>query len=105
MNARNQVVVSGRLLVVEPLRYTPAGIPALEFRLVHDSSQQEAGVSRQVQCEITCIYLGERAKTLAVLGTEVEIVVKGFLAARNQRYKHSLVLHINDWKRVQAPST
>ncbi|SFZ79213.1 primosomal replication protein N [Chitinimonas taiwanensis] len=105
MNARNQVVVTGRLLDVEPLRYTPAGIPALEFRLVHDSSQPEAGVSRQVQCEIACVCLGDKAKTLAVLGTDVEIVVKGFLAARNQRYKHSLVLHISDWKRVQLPST
>ncbi|MGQ5523435.1 primosomal replication protein N [Chitinimonas sp. PSY-7] len=105
MSARNQVVVTGRLLDVEPLRYTPAGIPALEFRLNHYSSQQEVGIARQVECEIVCICLGEQAKTLAVLGTEVEIVVKGFLAARNQRYKHSLVLHINDWKRVQAPST
>ena len=105
MSARNQVVVTGRLLEVEALRYTPAGVPVLEFRLSHHSSQQEVGFVRHVECEIVCIFLGEQAKTLAVLGSEVEIVVKGFLAARSQRYKHSLVLHINDWKRVQASST
>ncbi|QNM97715.1 primosomal replication protein N [Chitinimonas koreensis] len=100
MSARNQVVAHGKLFEVGALRYTPAGIPAVEFRLMHESTQLEAGVERKVQCEMPCICLGKQAETLARLAADAEIVVKGFLAARSQRYRHSLVLHVTDWKRA-----
>ncbi|WP_269533799.1 primosomal replication protein N [Chitinimonas sp. BJYL2] len=97
---RNQVVAHGQLLELQPLRYTPAGIPVVEFRLMHESTQQEGGSDRQVQCEMPCVCLGESARSLASLPEGTEVLVKGFLAGRSQRYKHSLVLHINDWKRA-----
>ncbi|QDQ25692.1 primosomal replication protein N [Chitinimonas arctica] len=100
MSARNQVVAHGAVLQTEVLRYTPAGIPVIEFRLRHESNQTEAGIERQVQCEMPCVCLGDKAKGLAALADGTEITVKGFLAGRSQRYKHSLVLHITDWKRA-----
>ncbi|HEY9101511.1 primosomal replication protein N [Chitinimonas sp.] len=100
MSARNQVVANGQVLELQPLRYTPAGIPAVEFRLMHESTQTEAGSDRKVQCEMPCICLGDKAKALASLAEGTEILIKGFLAGRSQRYKHNLVLHITDWKRV-----
>ena len=98
MGTRNQIVASGRLTDVDALRYTPAGIPAVEFRLVHESTQKEAGGERKVQCEFNCICLGKQASSLAALAAETEIVVKGFLAAKSQRWKSNLVLHVVDWK-------
>ncbi|GLR13547.1 primosomal replication protein N [Chitinimonas viridis] len=100
MSARNQVVAHGQVLDLQPLRYTPAGIPAVEFKLMHESTQTEAGAERQIQCEMPCVCLGDKAKGLASLAEGSEILIKGFLAGRSQRYKHSLVLHITDWKRV-----
>ncbi|MBV8465519.1 MAG: primosomal replication protein N [Burkholderiales bacterium] len=95
---RNQVVASGRLIENQPLRYTPAGIAVIEFKLEHESTQSEAGSERKVQCEIACICLGKEAAKLAALKDGTGITVKGFLAARSQRWKHNLILHITDWK-------
>lgn len=95
---RNQVVASGRLIERQPVRYTPAGIAVVEFKLQHESTQSEAGGQRQVQCEIACVCMGKEATRLAAVVEGTGITVKGFLAARSQRWKHNLVLHIADWK-------
>ena len=42
----NRVELSGRLLELGALRYTPAGVAAVEFRLGHESEQDEAGGKR-----------------------------------------------------------
>ncbi|MFC4158483.1 primosomal replication protein N [Chitinimonas lacunae] len=94
MSERNQVVVSGRLIEVAPVRYTPAGIPAIEFKIAHESQQLEAGIERQVRCEIPCVCLGEPATAIAKYAVDEEIVVKGFFAARSRRWLSSLVLHV-----------
>ena len=54
------------------LRYTPAGVPVIEFRVVHASEQSEAGTSRNVECELACVALGPTALLLkeASPGTE-----------------------------------
>jgi len=44
---RNRVELSGRLLELGALRYTPAGLAALEFKLAHESEQDEAGAKRK----------------------------------------------------------
>jgi len=98
VGARNQIVVSGRLVERQPLRYTPAGTPVVEFRIQHESTQEEAGGERLVQCEFICICLGKEAAVLAKVAEGCEIAIRGFLAARSQRWKNSLVLHVADWK-------
>ncbi|WP_374356990.1 primosomal replication protein N [Chitinimonas sp.] len=85
------------------LRYTPAGIPVVEFKLQHESTQNEAGLERRVQCHFNCICLGKEALAIAALDEGVQLLVKGFFAARHQRYKANLVLHVARWK--AAPST
>ena len=55
----NEVALSGELAAVEPLRYTPAGIPLLSFRLLHRSQQTEAGLKRQVECEVSGVAMAE----------------------------------------------
>jgi len=98
VGTRNQVVVSGRLIERQPLRYTPAGVAVIEFKLKHESMQAEAGGERLVQCEFTCICLGKQAVPLAAVVEGAGIAIKGFLAARSQRWKTSLILHVADWK-------
>lgn len=102
MGTRNQVVASGCLVERQALRYTPAGIPVVEFRLRHESEQLEAGAKRKVQCEIACLCMGKEATSMAALREGAEILVKGFFAARSQRYPAHLVLHVTQWK--AAPS-
>ena len=77
---------------LQPIRYTPAGIPLLSFVLQHASEQTEAGLKRKVECEVSAIAIGELAKTNIQLGFSVK--TKGFLAKRSAK-STQLVLHID----------
>ncbi len=76
---------------LEPIRYTPAGIPLLSFVLQHASEQIEAGLKRKVECEVNAVALGDIAKQNIQLGSSVK--AKGFLTKRSAK-STQLVLHI-----------
>lgn len=77
---------------IEPLRYTPAGIPLLSVVLRHVSEQFEAGMKRRVECEINAVILGDLA--LKGLKPGQHINAHGFLAKRSLK-STQLVMHIN----------
>ena len=90
--AANQLVLSASIAELEGLRYTPAGVPALNLRLEHASEIQEAGQARQVRAMVRAIAFGAVAETLVrqTLGSSWKF--KGFLAsARNAK---TVVFHI-----------
>lgn len=86
------------------LRHTPAGIPAIEFRLLHQSELVEAGMQRKVECEMPCIALGPVANLIAALkpghGLE-QISVSGFLAARSLKARNP-VLHVTNIEFIEG---
>ena len=84
-------MLSGVVISLEPIRYTPAGIPVLSFLLQHASEQTEAGLKRKVECEVNAVALGDLASSNIQLGSSVK--VKGFLAKRSAK-STQLVLHI-----------
>jgi primosomal replication protein N len=88
----NNLTLSGVVISLEPIRYTPAGIPLLSFVLQHASEQIEAGLKRKVECEVSAVALGEIAKQNIQLGSSVK--AKGFLAKRSAK-STQLVLHID----------
>jgi primosomal replication protein N len=47
------------------LRYTPAGVAIIEFTIHHVSRQMEAGVARQIICEVLAVAMGKLALTIA----------------------------------------
>jgi len=75
------------------LRYTPAGIPAVEFRLQHESEREEAGAKRRINAEVAGIAFEAQARLLAKANLSTEITLQGFLAAKSKRSKR-LVLHV-----------
>jgi primosomal replication protein N len=75
------------------LRYTPAGIPLAEGRILHRSEQMEAGTLRQTVCEMPVLALGEMAHWLNAAPLGVEFRLSGFLAAKSRNSK-TLVLHV-----------
>ena len=87
----NTLVISGVVLAIEPIRYTPAGIALLSFVLQHASEQVEAGFKRKVECEVNAVALGELAKTIIQVGDHIK--AKGFLAKRSAK-STQLVMHI-----------
>ena len=75
-----------------PLRYTPAGIPALNFVLEHESEVQEAGTKRQVKLTLKAVAFGALAETSAKAELGKLQLFTGFLT--NARTSKSLVFHI-----------
>ena len=92
-SALNQVVLVGRLDQRKPLRYTPAGVPVSEAKVIHGSDQTEAEKLRQVVCEVSVLAMGEQARWLQAAPLNGLLKVIGFLAAKSQHSK-SLVLHV-----------
>ncbi|MGE0802992.1 MAG: primosomal replication protein N [Lautropia sp.] len=75
------------------IRYSPAGVPVLECRLMHRSLQQEAGLDRQVEFEIGAVALGELTATLDTIDPGTALAVEGFLAP-SRKGARQLLLHL-----------
>lgn len=91
----NQVALSACIAEASPLRYTPAGVPALDLRLEHESRQQEAGQDRQVTAALKAVAFGSVAEALARQQAGSQWRFDGFLATpRNGKHP---VLHIQSF--------
>ena len=91
----NSLELNAVIAEVEPMRYTPAGIPALNCRLEHESQIQEAGGIRTVKMVIKAVAFGSEAARLAQQSVGSNWNFKGFLA--NARQGKSVVFHIQDF--------
>ena len=91
----NSLELTACIAEVEAMRYTPAGIPALNCRLEHESQTQEAGAVRTVKMTIKAVAFGAHAERLAKQAIGSEWSFKGFLA--NARQGKSIVFHIQDF--------
>ena len=58
----NLIKLTARILQVQPLRYTPAGVPVLDVVLQHESWQEENGQKCLVKFEIPARILGKQAE-------------------------------------------
>ena len=94
-------MLSGVVVGLDAIRYTPAGLPLLSFVLQHASEQTEAGLKRKVECEVNAVALGELAnifkKQNIQLGSNIK--AKGFLAKRSTK-STQLVFHIDKLKLI-----
>ena len=89
----NRVTLAATIVASQPLRYTPAGIPALDCTLEHRSVQQEAGIGRKVECEMHAVAFGDVARALSAVPAQSLLRCEGFLA-RRYRDGPALALHI-----------
>src|SRR5262249_60135549 len=83
------------------LRSTPAGIPALDFQLAHESLQNEAGGERRVACDLAAVARGPVAKELAAVSVGATLRCRGFLA-RRYRSGLSVALHVNEFELLEG---
>lgn len=97
----NQLVITATTLEVQPLRYTPAGLPAVEMMLDHESEVQEAGHMRRVELVLSAVALGDIALLLADTPLGASLSIQGFLAPA-RKGSNKLVLHIQQASRVFA---
>ena len=91
----NQLVLSARIAQAGALRYTPAGLPALDFSLEHESELSEAGQARQVKVAVKAVAFGAVAETLGRQPIGSSWNFTGFLATpRNGKHP---VFHIQSF--------
>jgi primosomal replication protein N len=80
---------------LEAMRYTPAGLPALNLVLEHNSQAEEAGHIRQVKLQMKSVAVGAVAERLARQAPGSQWNFSGFLAS--SRNAKSIVFHIQDF--------
>ena len=82
----NRLLLSGSLLQRGAPRYTPAGLPALDLLIQHESTVEQAGHPRQLSLEMKAQAVGEVTAVLAAMPLGRPARFAGFLAsARNGR--------------------
>ena len=98
----NRTVLSAQLLERGAVRYTPAGLPAIDCRLQHACTVTEDGQPRQVSLEIKALAIGAMSRPLGALALGQSGLFAGFLAStRNGR---GLLFHITELSPGALPS-
>jgi len=90
----NRLVISGALIQVDPLRYSPAGVPIAEAVILHRSSQTVAAQIRQMEYELTVQASGTLAAQLAQLAIGTQVALEGALNRRSVNSRQ-LILILN----------
>ena len=83
------------------MRYTPAGLPALNLLLEHESDVQEAGQTRQVKVVMKSVAFGAMAERLVKQAIGSLWRFEGFLASG--RSGKGVVFHIQDLEQIEVP--
>ena len=94
----NRLHISGVLVQIDPLRYSPAGVPIAEAVLAHRSSQSVAGQTRQVECELAVQASGTLAAQLAGEPNGTQVKLEGVLNRRSVNSRQ-LILILNRYKK------
>jgi len=102
VNQLNHLVLQAQVQELGLVRYTPAGLTALDMCLKHESQVQEAGSLRKVSMEIKAVAIGEVSKRIQALGIGGMARFTGFLT--NQRNGRGMIFHITELDATQTPN-
>ena len=94
----NHIELTASIAEASPLRYTPAGIPAANFVLEHESEMTEAGTTRQVKLTVKAVAFGTLTEQTARLALGNAFRFTGFLV--NARASKGVVFHIQAFQPV-----
>jgi primosomal replication protein N len=90
----NRWVLTARLEERGALRFTPAGLPALDLGLAHESEVSHEGQRRKVALQVKALAIGTPVDILSRMPLGTQAGFSGFLApARNGR---GLLFHITE---------
>jgi primosomal replication protein N len=94
----NRFEVAATVVQVQSLRYTPAGIPAVNLVLEHESTVLELDTPRAVKLQIRAVAFGALAETLSRQSLEMAGRFQGFMT--NARTGKGVVFHIQDFSKT-----
>ena len=90
----NRLVLTAQLVERGAMRYTPAGLPALDLSLKHESEVTQDGQPRKVSMEIRARAIGEITRRLSTLELGSTYGFAGFLGS--QRNGRGIVFHVTE---------
>ena len=90
----NRLILAAEVVERGPMRYTPAGLPALDLVLKHQSEVTEDGQPRQVAMQLKAVAIGAITRPAAALALGAPAQFAGFLAA--SRNGKGLVFHVTE---------
>jgi primosomal replication protein N len=90
----NRLVLTAQLVQRGALRYTPAGLPALDLSLKHESEVMQDGTPRKVWFEIKARAVGEITQRVASVEMGSSHGFAGFLGS--QRNGRGVVFHVTE---------
>jgi primosomal replication protein N len=90
----NRLVLTAQLVERGAMRYTPAGLPALDLSLKHESAVVQDSQPRQVSFEIRARAIGEITQRLAGVDIGSTHGFAGFLGS--QRNGRGVVFHVTE---------
>lgn len=90
----NRVVLTAQVVERRAMRYTPAGLPALDLSLKHESEVGEAGHLRKVSFEMRAVGIGAVARKLEALAVGTTAGFTGFLGS--QRNGKGVLFHVTE---------
>ena len=98
----NRFVLTAALVQRSALRYTPAGLPALDLSLAHESTVSEDGQPRKISMEMKAVAIGAITKVLNPLPLGSTGLYAGFVtSARNGR---GLMFHVTTVEPLETAS-
>ena len=90
----NRLILSAELVERGSTRYTPAGLPALDLSLKHESEVVEDKHPRKIVMTIRAVAIGEITRKIATLALGQVASYAGFIApSRNAK---GLVFHVTE---------
>jgi len=94
------LVLRAQVIERGAVRYTPAGLPALDLMLKHESLGIEAGISRRISLQMKAVAIGAIVDGVAALGIGGEADFDGFVSA--QRNGRGVVYHVTAVRAVES---
>ena len=92
----NKLVITACIAEIDALRYTPAGLPALNMRFDHESEILEAGQIRQIKATMKAVAFGALAERLVKQAVGSGWRFTGFLAT--PRNGKNVVFHVQEFQ-------
>jgi primosomal replication protein N len=93
-HSANCLTLYASIVEVKPLRYTPSGLPAIDFRIKHESTVIEEGQERQLNAEVKAVAFGQMAESIGKQSVGSAWRFVGFLAT--PRHGKTVVFHIQE---------
>ncbi|MDI9335085.1 MAG: hypothetical protein QM533_12000 [Cytophagales bacterium] len=91
----NRYQVTGQLIERQSLRYTPAGVPAIDLQIEHVSQDQDG---HDATVNLSSVAFGAVAQTLATMPLGSQLKLDGFL--RHSAKSKKLILQIETFELI-----